>query len=297
MECKTVPKLPETRVDLIAKLEKKKSGTFCSRYGFNLCLMILFSLTLLYCIYLHYNYINAFKQLQKITNNSQLDEQPEIIVKRHLDVERRRPAREGHRLRRNVRLQNLEAKVRDLSELPMVHFPGNERLETTYGERGCLYNQPCFLWMYPNHYYHNMFPYILKDGKVVGIKITRAGYYYVYSQISVVGLKNEENVPSNPAFGYETIKVTGNRTVILTKTYITQDQRGQWYSSSNGDVITPLDSMNQMGIFILNCNDIIMVRTTEQLNIHNILFLQDNHQTYFGLTLLRPKGPNDHSCF
>lgn len=84
MECKTVPKLPETRVDLIAKLEKKKSGTFCSRYGFNLCLMILFSLTLLYCIYLHYNYINAFKQLQKITNNSQLDEQPEIIVKRHL---------------------------------------------------------------------------------------------------------------------------------------------------------------------------------------------------------------------
>jgi hypothetical protein len=52
-----------------------------------------------------------------------------------------------------------------------------------------------------------------------------------------------------------------------------------------------------MGIFILNCNDIIMVRTTEQLNIHNIKFLQDPHQTYFGLVLLRPKGLNDYSCY
>jgi hypothetical protein len=30
---------------------------------------------------------------------------------------------------------------------------------------------------------------------------------------------------SNPAFGYETIKVAGQTSVILTKTYITQDQR------------------------------------------------------------------------
>lgn len=297
MECKIVPKFPETRVDLITKLEKKKYGTFCSRYGFNLCLVILFSLTLFYCFYLHYNYINVVKQLQKITDNSQLYEQPETIVKRHLEVERRRPARERNRRRRNDRLQNLEEKIKDLSVLPMVHLPGNRGLETTDGEHGCLYNQPCFLWKYPNHYYQSMFPYILKDDKVVGIKITRAGYYYVYSQISVVGLKNEENVPSNPAFGYETIKVAGQTSVILTRTYITQDQRGQWYSSSNGDPIKPLDSMNQMGIFILNCNDIIMVRTTEQLNIHNINFLQDPHQTYFGLVLLRPKGLNDYSCY
>jgi len=30
---------------------------------------------------------------------------------------------------------------------------------------------------------------------------------------------------SNPAFGYETIKVAGQTSVILTRTYITQDQR------------------------------------------------------------------------
>ena len=30
---------------------------------------------------------------------------------------------------------------------------------------------------------------------------------------------------SNPAFGYETIKVVGQSSVILTKTYITQDER------------------------------------------------------------------------
>lgn len=77
-----MPKLPETRVDLITKLEKKKYGTFCSRYGFNLCLVILFLLTLLYCIYLHYNYINVVKVLKEITDNSQLYQQPEIIVKR-----------------------------------------------------------------------------------------------------------------------------------------------------------------------------------------------------------------------
>lgn len=73
--------------------------------------------------------------------------------------------------------------------------------------------------------------------------------------------------------------------------------RGQHYSNSDGSNSRPVDTLNQMGQFRLNCKDVILVRLAEQLKAENIHFASDPQRTYFGVRLVRPKGVKDFSCY
>ncbi|XP_052103806.1 uncharacterized protein LOC127737281 isoform X1 [Mytilus californianus] len=308
MECKTVPKRPETRIDLVTEVERK-SGTWCSRFGLKCCFGIMLVIILIYCFYLHLNFATVQKQIKHLQTKWEDSEQPQTFVKRHLEDQNGRQSRSSlqqrrHNRRRNRRHnQELEEKLKDLSELPLVHLTAQQP-ESQLTPRlnqlrdACLDNQKCFLWSEPPSYFQWSFTYIRQESKIVGINITRAGYYEIYSQISVAGLKNEDILPVYPSFGYETIRVPdGDNPIALSRSYITQDERGQHYGNSDGSNSRPVDTLNQMGQFRLNCKDIILVRLVQDLNAMNIHFASDPQRTYFGVRLVRPKGIKDFSCY
>ncbi|XP_071165876.1 uncharacterized protein [Mytilus edulis] len=237
MECKTVPKRPETRIDLVTEV-KSKSGTLCSRFGLKCCFGITLVIVLVYCFYLHLSFAALQKQIKHLQTQSEDSEQPLPFVKRHLEDQDVRQSRGNQQHRRHTRRRNrrhdlhdLEEKIKDLAEVPLVHLtapqPESQLISRLNQHTDvCFYNQKCFLWSEPPSYFSLSFPYIRQESKIVGINITRAGYYEIYSQISVAGLKNEDNLPVYPSFGYETIRVpNGESPIVLSRSYITQDER------------------------------------------------------------------------
>ena len=65
---------------------------------------------------------------------------------------------------------------------------------------------------------------------------------------------------------------------------------------SNGDTTAPVDTLDQRGMFDLECNDTIMVRLASRLSIGNIKFIQDSKRTFFGLKLVRASLPYGQQC-
>lgn len=187
---------------------------------------------------------------------------------------------------------------RDLVLKPVTHLqaesgdPQQGHCRVFTREAACT-NQCCFSWKPPSDHYAANFRYIQdtsgENTVVMAIKILKPGFYLVYSQIVVRGREQER---FHPSVGYETVKVSAVTDVVrvLMRSYITQDERGRRYRAPGGRGCTsgcsyPLDTLNQVGMFKLNCNDKVIVRKTGQTN-SNVQFQTDAQKSHFGVILI-----------
>lgn len=68
MEYKSVPKPLETKIDLITSIDKPAKSS-CRRYGLKICYGILLLVVLIYCMYLHYSYLQVSGKFEELQNS------------------------------------------------------------------------------------------------------------------------------------------------------------------------------------------------------------------------------------
>lgn len=293
--------------------EKDKKCTSCSRCGskfLNWTYLFLFLVLFLSNIFLHYKCMTLSNELSELQTRESLPSASSFVASpldsAHSDVHHnnersltRRDSRQSRRRRgRRATLNHLEYSterhrlaINKIINRPAIHMRGSSSDITTIqneifdnGERGNI-----FQWQHRDPNYPNpSFRYIhnAQDSTViVAIIITNPGLYLVYSQVIIQGPEREYD----PAYGLETIRRPPfQEPEVLLKSHVTQDGRGGTYPNIAGyNGRRPMDFINQMGMFELECEDTIYIRKPSQSSGGHYPRLPE--QTYFGLELIKPK--------
>lgn len=194
----------------------------------------------------------------------------------------------------NITIPNLEAGVmKKVVHLGMSRDMTQDILHSAVDNiEICRNGKHCLRWSNPESIYSRTFDY-LKDNAYdmpVAIKVRSPGIYFVYAQVAVNGpLQGYE-----PSVGFEAVLVRGAVNKTLTKSYITQDNRGGvYYGHGHGE--NPFDTINLMGTFKLLCDDYIVIRPIGDPK----LVYTNTEASYFGVVQINPARSllhGDHSC-
>ncbi|XP_060065484.1 uncharacterized protein LOC132545833 [Ylistrum balloti] len=213
---------------------------------------------------------------------------------------RKRNYRQTRRRRREILNQleittqrNRDAISRILSR-PAIHMRGSDGAESDAVIQNRLFSTSerttLFRWNHQDPSYPNpSFQYVneVQDStKILAVNITNPGLYLIYSQVVIKGPYSG----FDPAYGVETVRRRQSLPPeVLLRSYVTQDGRGSAYPNMASNTTTryPVDFINHIGMFELQCDDIIYVRIPSQSSHGNYLRIPE--QTYFGLELIKPK--------
>lgn len=194
----------------------------------------------------------------------------------------------------NTTIPNLEAGImkkvvhlgmsRDMTQ-DILHAPVNN-IDVCRGGKRCL------RWSNPESTYSRTFDYPRDNAydMPVAIKVRSPGIYFVYAQVAVNGPQQGYE----PSVGFEAVLVRGTVNKTLTKSYITQDDRGQVYHGA-GHGEHPFDTINLMGTFKLLCDDYIVIRPIGDPK----LVYTNTEASYFGVVQINPARSllhGDYSC-
>lgn len=194
----------------------------------------------------------------------------------------------------NITIPNLEAGImkkvvhlgmsRDMTQ-DILHAPVNN-IDVCRGGKHCL------RWSNPESTYSRTFDYPRDNAydMPVAIKVRSPGIYFVYAQVAVNGPQQGYE----PSVGFEAVLVRGTVNKTLTKSYITQDDRGQVYHGA-GHGEHPFDTINLMGTFKLLCDDYIVIRPIGDPK----LVYTNTEASYFGVVQINPARSllhGDYSC-
>lgn len=194
----------------------------------------------------------------------------------------------------NTTIPNLEAGImkkvvhlgmsRDMTQ-DILHAPVNN-IDVCRGGKHCL------RWSNPESTYSRTFDYPRDNAydMPVAIKVRSPGIYFVYGQVAVNGPQQGYE----PSVGFEAVLVRGTVNKTLTKSYITQDDRGQVYHGA-GHGEHPFDTINLMGTFKLLCDDYIVIRPIGDPK----LVYTNTEASYFGVVQINPARSllhGDYSC-
>lgn len=227
-----------------------------------------------------------------------------------IDFEQRREKRNGRwriQIRQDIRemkehisnivnttIPNLEAGImKKVVHLGMSSTMTQDILHAAVDNiDGCRDGKHCLRWSNPESIYSRTFDYPRDNAydMPVAIKVRSPGIYFVYAQVAVNGPRQG----FEPSVGFEAVLVRGGNKKILTKSYITQDNRGEvYYGPGLGE--HPFDTINLMGTFKLLCDDYIVIRTIEDPK----LVYTNTEASYFGIVQINPARSlvhGDPSC-
>ncbi|OWF40532.1 uncharacterized protein LOC110463624 [Mizuhopecten yessoensis] len=227
--------------------------------------------------------------VQDLASDSKPHNNEKTLSRRNNRQVRRRRREILNLLERNTE-KNRDAIERILSR-PAIHLRGS----TTNGfVQNAIFTEfertNIFRWEHQDRNYPNpSFRYVndMQDSNMIlGVNITNPGMYLIYSQVVVRGPFTNYD----PAYGLETVrKKPGLPSNVLLRSYVTQDGRGSAYPNIAHYPGTryPVDFINHMGMFELDCDDIIYVKIPDQSS--NGVYPRIPEQTYFGLELIKPK--------
>ncbi|XP_033760543.1 uncharacterized protein LOC117342482 [Pecten maximus] len=292
--------------------DKDGTCTSCSRCGSKFLTwtyLVLFLVLFLSNISLHYKCMtlsNELSELQKRDISPRASpyassNKDSRSVSIHHNQERslsRRNSRQVRRRRREI-LNDLERKterhksaIERILNRPAMHLRGSSS-DAMNAAQNSLFSsierRNIFVWEHQDPNYPNpSFRYVndVQDNtKILGINITNPGMYLIYSQVMINGPPRAHD----PAYGLETARrKPHNLQDVLLRSHVTQDGRGSVYPNiPNYAPRYPVDFISHMGMFELECEDIIYVRVPSLSSNGN--YLRDSEQTYFGLELIKPK--------